>query len=1337
MRSILESEFEVNASQPGSIMRANCVASKLSGVYSRRVGQAYLKESIGGFVFRAVNDSNTSLEIDPTKIDKKSAGGVTPEQQLKRNQDALLAQAQEIFTRISSADMVKAMPREMRAIAYFTAEYARQYAPDRIVPLVGGFVMLRIFNPSLLTPEAYGLLPNGLVPGPAARRNLTLITKLLQNLSNNVEFGSKEQFMVPMNVFIERNRDRMTQYLTELARDPLTDDAAAAYRDCKSPPDKVIDATELRLSDVQSIHQYFHQHADKLRDKIAASPSANEFKRLLLALGAPSTKQAPKKAAAPAGGAASSSDANNGGGGGGDESCGVVGVVLKAGELVRVDHAVRHGQFYFVLTPQLLYYFRARTDATPHRAVPLDDVAVVDLADEGASASFTLTTTGKSHKLTAENGAATRAWADAINDAVRKYSARHAKLAPHVAIDPEAACATKGDVARAMLLTQRMTAMNEGLRVAWFGRLAGAESQQRRPWFVCECSAFGARWIVKHSYSEIADLLAALGKLFPRLALPTLPRIADGDAMSELINKGKKITGAASETTQQLNIAITDANEPNEDLVYLIKFVRATLDELRTNELTGQSDPLFAFWDISSPLRAAESGNLSQLQFLVDNAANFNVRSDTGRAPMHIAVLKQRRDAVEFLALEAKADVNIADSGGNSPLHLAIYRNNPEIVALLLAVGARLNAFNVLEQSPLMAACEGGHESSVVRLLARGAKVNAADSRGQTPLHLAIKASSSSIAKLLLEHGADASPADKNGMTPLALATEHKLLDIAAQLVESGACAPNVADSKGRTAVHTAASRGQTRVLELLGQAKQPAVNFGARDADGNTPLHLAVAGGHEESLDVLFRSFGVDLDAVNNAGLTPLHLAAKRNAVAIAHKLVSAGASLDTVAPDGRTPLHAAALAGATEVVTALCRFDATAAPVARDGKKRTPLHCAAFLGYVETTRALAAACAETIEMRDEQGNTPLMLACWAKRVDVARLLVSLGANVAATDLSEGQTVLHICAGSGSVELLTELLAVKDANMNAPRKSDGFTPLHFACALEQEATVRALLKAKADINVQDARKNTPLHIAVSKQFMRIALLLAANGAFMLTQNADGKTPVALCKPRFKVALEEAAQRYANRKPGRPAAGTVVDEPLSPRSNTVTSDVTAAFGFADTSPSSPAPAAAATVLPGVSAAAAREKSTRAVPTTPSVAAVAIDDLIESMRDTPPLASTASSATRASPELVTSSEGESKVETPRNAPVIRRIAKLPCTLVGASGDERTVECDFSGVETIGDLCSKIRAAFALDEATSWHLAYVDNDGDEVILPELDADGLTEVTEFAKQLKVHTD
>lgn len=257
---------------------------------------------------------------------------------------------------------------------------------------------------------------------------------------------------------------------------------------------------------------------------------------------------------------------------------------------------------------------------------------------------------------------------------------------------------------------------------------------------------------------------------------------------------------------------------------------------------------------------------------------------------------------------------------------------------------------------------------------------------------------------------------------------------------------------------------------------------------------------------------------------------------------------------------------------------------------------------------------------------------------------------------------------------------------------------------------------------------------------MRIALLLAANGAFMLTQNADGKTPTALCKPRFKVALEEAAQRYANRKPGRSAtlaasddqSATAVAAPqvLSPRGTVLVSDVTAAFGIVERP---------TTILPGVTEAAASKKAMpkpAPVPASASAAAVAvvIDDLIESMREpSAPTPAAAAVATAAAP-----AEAAPKPETPRNAPELRHIGALPCTLVGASGsDDRTVVCDFAGVTTIGELCAKVRSALALDASVAWHLAYVDNDGDEVILPDLDADGFTEVSEFAKQLKIHTD
>jgi hypothetical protein len=124
--------------------------------------------------------------------------------------------------------------------------------------------------------------------------------------------------------------------------------------------------------------------------------------------------------------------------------------------------------------------------------------------------------------------------------------------------------------------------------------------------------------------------------------------------------------------------------------------------------------------------------------------------------------------------------------------------------------------------------------------------------------------------------------------------------------------------------------------------------------------------------------------------------------------------------------------------------------------------------------------------------------------------------------------------------------------------------------------------------------------------------------------------------------------------------------------------------------------------------------------------VAIDDLIESMRDEPAQGN-GSAADIPAP----------KAETPRNAPELRLIGKLPCTLVSGNGDDKTVVGDFAGVANMDSLCAKIRAVLSLADNVVWHLAYVDNDGDEVLLPDLDADGFTEVTEFAKQLKVHTD
>merc|ERR1712146_265498 len=63
-------------------------------------------------------------------------------------------------------------------------------------------------------PQAYGLFSEA--PRPQCQRQLVLISKVLQNLANGVEFGKKEEFMQVMNDFIRTNAESNRQLLSGL-----------------------------------------------------------------------------------------------------------------------------------------------------------------------------------------------------------------------------------------------------------------------------------------------------------------------------------------------------------------------------------------------------------------------------------------------------------------------------------------------------------------------------------------------------------------------------------------------------------------------------------------------------------------------------------------------------------------------------------------------------------------------------------------------------------------------------------------------------------------------------------------------------------------------------------------------------------------------------------------------------------------------------------------------------------------------------------------------------------------------------------------------------------------
>ena len=112
--------------------------------------------------------------------------------------------------------------------------------------------------------------------------------------------------------------------------------------------------------------------------------------------------------------------------------------------------------------------------------------------------------------------------------------------------------------------------------------------------------------------------------------------------------------------------------------------------------------------------------------------------------------------------MDAGADVHAKDEYGATPLSVAVANGDKEIVELLIANGADVNAKTNLGRAPLHEAA-GGRKDVAELLIAEGADVNAKAEDGETPLDWAekvedwqspqAKSAKKETADLLRKHG--------------------------------------------------------------------------------------------------------------------------------------------------------------------------------------------------------------------------------------------------------------------------------------------------------------------------------------------------------------------------------------------------------------------------------------------------------------------------------------------------------------------------------------------------------------------------------------------------------
>ena len=483
---------------------------------------------------------------------------------------------------------------------------------------------------------------------------------------------------------------------------------------------------------------------------------------------------------------------------------------------------------------------------------------------------------------------------------------------------------------------------------------------------------------------------------------------------------------------------------------------------------------------------------------------NLNSRDEDGNTPLNVAVMSNRERSAQLL-VNAGADINILyDTHQSTMLHIAAHCGYNDIVrALIKRPDVNLNVRNKDGNTPLHSAAWSGREQSARLLIDAGADINISDNQQWTALHLAASNGHSSIVgELIKAPHRNLNVRNENGDTPLNVAADNGRAASARLLIDAGADI-NISDNKQRTALHMAADLGYDDILRTLIDA--PDVNLNLRTETGHTPLHAAANNGRAASARLLIDA-GANINISDKYQQTALHLAAYFGYDDIVDALIKRpDVNLNVRNKDGNTPLHIAADNG--RAASARLLIDAGADINISDHKQRTALHMAADLGDDDIVDALIKRPDVNLNVRNENGYTPLHIAAGRGREQSARLLIDAGADINIPDHKQ-RTALHMAADWGYDDIVDALIKRPDVNINS-RDGDGLTSLHIAADNGRAASARLLIDAGADINISDHKQRTALHMAADLGYDDIVdALIKRPDVNINPRYEDGNTPL-------------------------------------------------------------------------------------------------------------------------------------------------------------------------------------------------------------------------------------
>jgi ankyrin repeat protein len=514
------------------------------------------------------------------------------------------------------------------------------------------------------------------------------------------------------------------------------------------------------------------------------------------------------------------------------------------------------------------------------------------------------------------------------------------------------------------------------------------------------------QWAIYFGYPEVVELLLSRGadpdiqSDTGRYALEIAKAMVYADIEKLLLQSGANADmPTAGEQKIPAQVQATESQELTQVVTQqaFLTAVRSDRVDEAANLLT-QGAEVNAVDKFGMPLLvlAVSQENVDMVKLLVEHGARLDVRAPNGMSVIQFAVSRGMQEIVKVL---------LSHGVDTSSLHMAACTGDLTSVQRLIDRGADVNAKDEIGWTPLFWAASMGRKEVVTLLIAKGADatVTAKTADGQnTALYQAVQAGNRDIAQLLIAHGADVNAVDVNGDPLLWSAVGHNDLDLVKLLVEYGARL-DVRAPNGMSVIQFAAFQGMGEIVKA----------FLSHGVDTSS-LHMAAAAGDLTAVKTLLAQ-GVDVNAKDEVGFTPLLWAAVTDQADVAEYLIAKDADMDVETRLGRTNLlYVATKSDSTRVMKLALSDAATNVNAAAFNIRNTPLFEARSREAVELLIDNNA----EVNARNRLRQTPLHMACVRGDKDLVALLLAKGADIKAKD-RRGQTPLDLARQQGHDEIV------------------------------------------------------------------------------------------------------------------------------------------------------------------------------------------------------------------------------------------------------------------------------------------------------------------------------